>query len=239
MELGISVICSTNKMEMMENIIENFLSQDYELKELTIVLNYDTANFNRLHELIRPYENIQLYSLGSKKTLGECLNFCVEKSKYPIIAKFDDDDYYGPSYLSDTAKSLYIKDVGLVGKSCTFVYFVEEKLIGVRNTTAENKYVTRVSGSTLMFKKELFDKIHFQEINLGEDIKFCNDCLKIGYKIYSTNRYHYVYIRNTRNKHTWKISNEYIMRECSFLSKTENYKEYIDNSSNNPKKTYL
>lgn len=233
MDLGISVICSTNKKEMISNIIENYISQDYRSKELIIVINYDIANIDRLLEIILPYENVQLYLLGSKRSLGECLNFCVEKSKYPFIAKFDDDDYYAPPYLSDTVKSLSLENVAIVGKSCTFVYFSEEQLIGIKNTTMENKYVTRVAGSTLMFKRELFENIRFQEINLGEDIKFCNDCLSIGYKIYSTNRNHYVYIRNSRDKHTWKIGNEYIMRECSFLSKVKNYKEYIENIVNN------
>ncbi|SHE29089.1 Glycosyl transferase family 2 [Tissierella praeacuta DSM 18095] len=239
MKLGISVICSTNKTGMLENIIENFISQEYELKELIIGLNYNVANLNNLFELILPHKNIQLYNLGNKKTLGQCLNFCVEKSKYPIIAKFDDDDYYAPLYLSDTIKSLSLENVGIVGKSCTFVYFIEKKLIGIKNMSMENKYVTRVAGSTLMFKKELFKQIRFQNVNLGEDIKFCNDCLKIGYKIYSTNKYHYVYVRNKRNKHTWKIGNEYIMKQCSFLSRTEDYKKYIENSVNKTKKTYL
>lgn len=239
MDLGISVICSTNKRDFIENIIENFISQEYEPKELIIVLNYDIANLNKLRELIHPYDNVQLYNLGSKESLGQCLNFCVAKSKYPIVAKFDDDDYYAPPYLSDTAKSLSLDNVGIVGKSCSFVYFREEELIGIKNTTMENKYVSRVSGSTLMFRRELFKKIRFRDISLGEDIKFCDDCLSIGYKIYSTNRYHYVYIRNSRDKHTWKIGNEYIMKQCSFLTKTNNYKEYIHNSVNNDKKTYL
>lgn len=239
MDLGISVICSTNKIGMMENILDNFISQDYHPKELIITLNYDATNLNNLLELILPYDNIQIFCLGSNKSLGKCLNFCVEKSKYQIIAKFDDDDYYAPPYLSDTVKALSSENVGIVGKSCTFVYFSEEKLMGIKNTSLENKYVTRVAGSTLMFKKKLFEKIRFHEINLGEDIQFCNDCLKIGYKIFSTNKYYYVYIRNKKYKHTWKIDNEYIKNECKQLFKVDNYKEYIENSSNNSKKTYL
>ena len=102
MSLGISVICSTNKKNMLENILENYISQKHELKELIIILNYDIAHLNNLLKLIPLNENIQLYSLGSKKSLGGCLNYAVEKSQHPIIAKFDDDDYYAPNYLSDT-----------------------------------------------------------------------------------------------------------------------------------------
>lgn len=239
MDLGISVICSTNKIGMIENILENFLSQDYSLKELIIILNYNVVKLDNLLQLVATHDNITIYNLGSKKSLGECLNFGVEKSKYPIIAKFDDDDYYAPPYLSDTIKSLSLEGVGVVGKSCTFVYFTEKKIIAIQNINSENKYVNRVAGSTLMFKKELFDKIRFHDMDLGEDINFCKDCLKIGYKIYSTNRFYYVYIRNNKNKHTWKIDNGYILKHCKELSKVENYKEYINNSSKTSKKTYL
>ena len=61
MSLGISVICSTNKKNMLENILENYISQKYELKELIIILNYDIANLNNLLKLIPLNENIQLY----------------------------------------------------------------------------------------------------------------------------------------------------------------------------------
>lgn len=196
MNIGISVICSTNKINMFENILKNYISQNYELKELIIIINYDISNLNDLIKLIPVNENIQLYILGSKKSLGECLNYAVEKSKYPVIAKYDDDDYYSPCYLKDTVKSLSLENVGIVGKSCTYLYFTEENILAIQNISNENKYVRRVAGGTLMFKRVLFENIKFRNINLGEDIKFCEDCLGIGYKIFSTNRYNYVYIRN-------------------------------------------
>jgi glycosyltransferase involved in cell wall biosynthesis len=227
MELGISVICCTNRKDMIKNILSNFLTQDYCLKELILLLNFDVDDFDKVFELVAPYDNIRIYRIGSKRTLGECLNFGVEKSRYDIIAKFDDDDYYAPKYLSDSVKYLNLKNVGIVGKSCIFVYFSESKLMGIRNVTKENKYVSRVAGSTLIFKKELFKKIRFRHVNLGEDIRFCADCIKSGYRIYSTNRYHYLYIRNKSHKHTWKISNQYIMRECTALFKVEDYKEFL------------
>nr|WP_269843967.1 glycosyltransferase family 2 protein [Tissierella creatinophila] len=214
-------MCSTNKSCMFANILENFFSQDYIEKELIIVINYDCFNL--------PYSlppNVHIYNLGSKYSLGKCLNYGIEHSSYPIIAKFDDDDYYGPKYLSDTVSLLSLKNVGIVGKACTFIYFKEKQLIGIKNISKENKYVDRVTGSTLMFKRELAEKIPFHDISLGEDIKFCNDCLNLGYKIFSTNRHHYVYIRNKKDKHTWKMDNDYILKRCINVYKITNPKDY-------------
>ena len=208
--LGISVICCTNKGYMINNILENFLSQDYIKKELIIILNYDRQNLDSLNKKIISFDNIKIYNLNSKYSLGKCLNYAVDKSTYPIIAKFDDDDYYAPKYLSDSIKAFYYTDASLVGKSTIYVYFKKHKILAIKNINRDCRFVNRVAGSTLMFKKSIFEKISFQDKNLGEDIGFCNDCIENGFKIYSTNKNHFVYIRNIENKHTWKINNSYL-----------------------------
>lgn len=228
MNLGVSVICSTNKINSFENILSNFLSQAYEPKELIIGLNYDVKNIDYLESLISD-KNIKIFPLGSRRTLGECLNFCIKKAKHPIIGKFDDDDYYSPLYLSDTVKLFRNSNIDIVGKSCYYVYFAEKKIIGLMNMGRENRFVDRVAGATLMFRKVVFEKVKFPHINLGEDIKFCNLASEKKFNIYSTNRYHYVYIRREKYKHTWKIDNEYILKQCRLLRKVEDYKEYILN----------
>lgn len=231
-EEGISIICSTNRTNNLTNILDNFINQNHNIKELIIIVNLDINNINYLFDLIRSFENVQLFLLGSKYTLGECLNFAIERAKYPIIAKFDDDDYYGPNYLKDSVKYLSLKDVAIVGKSSIWVYFVQEKLIGIKGNNKENMYVNRVAGSTIIFKKELSKEIKFESINLGEDVNFCKDCINAGYKIYSTNKSHYVYIRNKSISHTWQIGNQYILRQCSNLTKVDNLQEFIYNSVN-------
>lgn len=228
MNLGISVICSTNKINSLENILNNFLLQNYEPKELIIGLNYDIDSLDPLKNTISS-KNIKILPLGSRRSLGECLNHCIEKSQYPIIAKFDDDDYYSPLYLSDTVKLLSLDNIDIVGKSCHYIYFTEKKLIGLFNPGRENKFVDRVAGATLMFKKGVFEKIKFPHINLGEDKEFCILARENNFNIYSTNRYHYVYIRKEKYKHTWKIDNDYILKQCQFISQVNNYKEYILN----------
>ncbi len=52
----------------------------------------------------------------------------MNKAKFNIIAKFDDDDYYGPKYLSDSLKAFDETDAKLIGKGgATFVYLVGKK----------------------------------------------------------------------------------------------------------------
>lgn len=224
---GISVICCTNKKNSQDNILKNFISQTHKIKELIIILNYDNPNIHQWKKNFAPFNINHIYSLNSKYSLGKCLNFAIDKSKYPIIAKFDDDDYYGPKYLSDSIKAFYFTNAHIIGKTTTYVYFTKKNILAIRNINKENQYIHRVEGPTLMFKKSIFEKIKFQDKNLGEDIAFCNDCIKNGFKIYSTSKYNYIYIRNDENTHTWKINNDYFLKECVKIGKTDDFKSYI------------
>ncbi|NLJ98908.1 MAG: glycosyltransferase [Tissierellia bacterium] len=226
---GISVICSTNKKNSVKNILNNFLSQTHEKKELIIILNYDNPNMDKWESIISSHNNVQVYPLASRYSLGKCLNYAISVSQFPFIAKFDDDDYYAPNYLSDMAKPFHFTDASVIGKATTYVYFSNKQILAIRNVDRDNRYVSRVEGPTLFFKKSIFNKVQFRNKNLGEDIKFCEDCIKNGFKIYSTNKDHFVYIRNDKDQHTWRIDNDYFLNNCTIISETNDFKNYILN----------
>jgi cellulose synthase/poly-beta-1,6-N-acetylglucosamine synthase-like glycosyltransferase len=212
-----SIITCTNLPYSLNNIIENFIRQDYEKKELIIIINNNKIDEKEWKEKASKYENMRVFKLDENISLGKCLNFGVNKAKYGIIAKFDDDDYYGPKYLSDSIK--YFNNIGakVVGKGTTLVYLVENKILTIRNPGQENKYTKFVNGSTLVFKKEIFNKVRFRDLNVTEDVYFCSDCLKVGIKIYSSNKYHHIYFRHPfKENHTWKIKDkEFLNSYCN------------------------
>src|SRR5690606_38542352 len=120
MNFGVSVICSTNKINSFDNIVSNFMNQNFEQKELIIGLNYDIKSFDYFERIMSSNNNIKIIALGGRRTLGECLNTCIEKAKYPIISKFDDDDYYSPFYLTDMVKLFSNENIDIVGKACYY-----------------------------------------------------------------------------------------------------------------------
>ena len=217
---GVSIITSTNRLNYMRNIYSNYLNQSYKNKELIIILNNNYLNMDKWKVNSKSYDNVRIYQLSYKVSLGDCLNYAVEKSNYDIIAKFDDDDIYHCDYLTDSLKSFTYTDADIVGKSTVYIYFEENNTLALLNPNNENRYLERVHGATLIVNKYVFGKIKFQNINIGEDIKFCKDCKKNGYKIYSTNKNYYVYIRHSNN-HTWSIDNNDLMRQCKIIGALE------------------
>lgn len=212
--MSISVITSTNRQSNISIILNNFLRQSYAVKELIIILNYDNPDLNQWKNAIGNYSNISIYNIGKKKSLGYCLNYGVMKSKFNYIAKFDDDDYYGSLYLENSFKEMLKQKSDIIGKTSIYIFFKNEDVLGLRYSSKENCSVNRVCGSTLFFSKDIFNVLKFKDKNLGEDIEFCHDAKINGLKIYSTNRNDYIYFRNNISSHTWKISNQYLLREC-------------------------
>ncbi|MBS4540052.1 glycosyltransferase family 2 protein [Clostridium sp. D2Q-11] len=226
---GVSVITITNKGRMLDNIFSNYTTQRYENKELIIVINNNHIGKEMYINKFKNHENIYIYVLDEKISLGKCLNFAVEKSNYNIIAKFDDDDYYGMNYLMNSINTMKKKDTLVIGKSTNYVYFEDAKILALRNVNRENTFVRRVEGPTLIFKKSVFDIVRFVDKSLGEDVQFCKDCIKNKIPIYSSDKEDFVYIRHTfKNDHTWKIDNEYYIKLCKIIGKYEDFKEYIN-----------
>lgn len=224
----VSIIVCTNRPKYFENIFENYHRQLHNDKELIIILNSNKMNLRKCISKSKDFSDVSVFQVDEKKSLGYCLNYGIEKAKYSIIAKLDDDDYYGPKYLSQAVKALKYADV--VGKYCTYVYFEDSKTLAIRNLKRENRYVYRIEGPTLVFRKEVFNKVKFQDKSLGEDIQFCKDCLKKGINLYATDKYNYVYIRHgSSEKHAWNIRDELFKKLCKIIGEVNDYSVYSDN----------
>lgn len=208
----VSIIVSTNKLKYIDNIFSNYARLIYPHKELIIILNNNQLTMEHYKTKAANLKNVQIFRLDESCTLGECLNFGVEKSKYNYISKMDDDDYYGPYYLTDLMNVFKYTDAQITGKTTCFVYFQTNNTLGIFMPTYENRYVNNLAGGTILFKKGVFEKVKFRNLNIGEDNYFLSDCISAGLKIFSSDKYNYVYMR-TKNlhEHTWQISEEQML----------------------------
>ncbi|SFE08643.1 Glycosyl transferase family 2 [Bacillus sp. OV194] len=233
----VSVITCTIRDNCMEEVFLNFDRQQDVEKELIIILNKDNMDAEKWKERAADSSNISIYQLPSDTTLGECLNFGVEKAKFSHIAKFDDDDYYSPYYLLDSLQSLRNSQASVVGKTSIFMYFKDQSLLTefnpnkfggavAKNEETYNNHL--LMGGTLVFKKEVFNTVKFSSTNIAEDSAFCKSCIENGIPLYSATKDNYVYLRSYEpESHTWRIKNNTILKFCSVIAKTDDFRPYI------------
>ncbi|MEH7440601.1 glycosyltransferase [Neobacillus drentensis] len=225
----ISIICCTIRQHLMENVFKNYESQVWKEKELIILLNKDDMDIVKWEKRAKESSNVTVCQLKEEVTLGESLNFAIDKAKYPFIAKFDDDDYYAPNYLSRSMDALLKTNADVVGKRTIYMYFEEEKILALHKPAKENQFVKQgIKGATLLFKKKICESVRFPSLNLGEDTAFLKECANNRYKVYSADKNNYVCLRTSKpGHHTWNLSNQILLRKSSFVCKTEDYKTFV------------
>ncbi|MFC5449392.1 polysaccharide deacetylase family protein [Paenibacillus aestuarii] len=229
----ISVICCTMRDEFIDNVFENYLKQRLREKELMIILNQSSMDLKKWREKAAPHPDISVYQLSENKTLGECLNFGIKLCKHDIIAKMDDDDYYGPNYLANQLRMMNKMNADVVCKRTVYMFFENKKKIGLHLANEDkNTFVKRaggVKGSTLVIKKYAWERINFLHVNIGEDFEFIKRCIWQGYNIYVTDENDYVCLRRWRGNHTWKINNQALIQQSKILGDAKSIMEFIVN----------
>ena len=210
---GVSVVTCTNRSSRMENVIRNYLRQRYQPKELIIILNNNSMNRKEWQLRVGKYSGIKVFQLDERVSLGECYNFAVEHTVFDYVAKFDDDDYYAPNFLTGEMAAFDYTYADIVGKSSRFIYFQDLSILAYHEAYPQFSYVSYVIGATMIVRKEVFRHLRFRDITVGEDTEFQKDCLAAGRKIFSVDKYNYVTIRHhSSDPHT------YPLEDCEYLS---------------------
>lgn len=227
----VSIVTVSMRDEHIENILQNYNRQVYSQKELIIVLNKDTMNLKDWRNKTKDIKGVKIAQLPEQVTLGACLNYAGELAAGKFIAKFDDDDYYGPFYLThimeDFAKH---QDVSVVGKTAYYLYLKNKGILLLEKSKGENQYTSWVAGATLVFKKELFQYFQFENVNRAVDWYFLQECKKHRIKIYSTNKENFTTIRRDPQNHTWKKTDEEFLKNGNIIAYTDNFELFVSTS---------
>ena len=226
---GVSIITSTNKLEYMDNIFANYDRQQYEHKELIIVLNNNLLDIDKWSEEARKHPSVTVYRVDEKEGLGTCLNFAVDKARFEYIAKFDDDDYYASAYLEDLMIAFDYSGADIVGKCAHYVYFEKDNTLAIRFPDREHCFTKKVTGGTMVIKRSVFKKVRFDsKKGLGSDTRFQQECLQKGLRIYSADRFNLAGIRRlSPTTHTWQASDDEILLAGQIVCYTKDYVTHV------------
>ncbi|MGE5391706.1 MAG: glycosyltransferase [Deltaproteobacteria bacterium] len=221
--LGVSVITCTNRPDRLENIMANYLRQNYSPRELIIVVNSENINIEDWRRRTAGHSDITILQLGSNQTLGECLNYGVDHARYDYVAKCDDDDYYAPKYLSDLMPLFASSGAQIIGKCSMFVYFEGSQTLAIALPGNENMPVSGVAGATMIINKQVFSQVRFTGTSFGEDSMFLQECVARGIPIFSGNRFNFVCIRSNPDQHTWQVDEAEYLKYCEIVAQTPDY----------------
>lgn len=227
----VTIVTSTQRNEFMMNLYENIKHQAYSNFEVIVVLNKNDMDKNKWEKQFSQLEQqVKVIQLDEKISLGHCLNEAISMSSGEVIAKFDDDDYYAPNYLTDMIISMDYSNADIVGKSAHYVYLEKTNMLIVKTMgSGAESYTDFVSGATLVFTKQMFDKLGgFADRSRGEDSDLLRRAKENGFLIYSNDTYNFcLFRRKDTSSHTWQVDEEELLRNAASHSFTLDYKTPI------------
>lgn len=225
---GVSIIACTKRQSYIRNLFNNYSRQNHAKKELIIIVNNDKIPLEPYQTLAKKHQNVQVYRVPERSSLGACLNFAVKKSKYGYVAKFDDDDYYAPYYLTESLEAFQRTNADVIGKRAHYMYLRGSNTLVLRFPQDENRPVTKLPGATLVIKRNVLNNVRFPDRNVGEDDLFCLRSKRKGYNVYSAGKHNFVAIRRKNSSnHTWIISDKKILAHSRKIPPVKNYEKFV------------
>ena len=220
----VTVILVTNRPKRLAHALESYRRQRYGNKKLILALNSDAFDRATVESVTADIPGVKIFHIPQAKTLASCMNHVVKYADGRYLAKFDDDDVYGAEYLGDALLPFKYTDAAVVGKKAYFAQIAEDPALYLRFPGQEHRYSNHVCGGTLVVDREATRDIQFEEsIVKGADTRFLNQVRKAGLKIYSSDIYNFVQIRQINpTTHTWDISREEYLEQCRKVSSVRN-----------------
>ncbi|WP_201008893.1 glycosyltransferase family 2 protein [Paenibacillus glycanilyticus] len=231
---GVTIITSTMRPQLINQLFQNYARQDWENKELIIIVNKDRAGLQQYQNKAKSFPNVRVYRMPESSNLGACLNYAASLAKYDYIAKFDDDDYYGPNYISEAMVMFQTSKADIVGKLDIYYFFPHRSTLMLRKRGASwYSPVSKVAGATIMFHKGVLEKVSFNtKVRQGSDARFIKGALNSKFRVYTTSPYNFAALRRAdRTSHTWRITdNNLLGSKGAVIIRTNSYRKRVNRS---------
>ncbi|MFB4292764.1 glycosyltransferase family 2 protein [Nonomuraea sp. ATR24] len=143
---------------------------------------------------------------------GEVLNRAAAQATGDHLAKWDDDDWYGPDHLADLVMAAAYSGADVVGTTGEFFY-LEPLHVTVRRVTfasgasyPSEVWSDHVAGGTITVSRATFHDLGgFPALPRSVDREFLKAAHESGARIYRTHGLGYMLRRGLGGGHTWQL----------------------------------
>ena len=201
-----SVLLVTNRASMLSHAVAQIANQTYPNTEVLVGLH--GINHEQAQDLLRNHvdflgDRIRLVPLDGSIPLGVAYGQLTSLANGEYLAKFDDDDHYGPHHLWDAIMSLRYSGAGLFGRTPTMTWLSGTSELLLRPFGVEETYNKYIIGATMvMSKSALTDVGGWRGTPWAVDKALIDRFTAAGAGVYRGGQLGWVYVRHNQG-HTW------------------------------------
>lgn len=219
--LTVTAVCVSKRPWLIPRVAEMLNAQNGVNVKVIYVAHGEGADEKDVLDAFEGVESCRFMRItGEDKVLADGLNLALDSCETDIIAKIDDDDYYGPNYLLDACLALQYSGAALVGKTSFFCYVESTNDFALRFSGKHYRYFKHVQGGTLTWSRKKTGNLTFNRVRQGTDSLFLKDLLAKGCEIYSSDPFNFIHVRYANvHDHTWAISDDKFLEAAKKLDK--------------------
>ncbi len=200
---SVSVLAATCRPAQLHQLFDSVVNQESVDLQLVLVTHGFEAEPRLIAQLReRGLSHLETVAMPKTATLGECLRDAVARSDGEVLSKMDDDDLYGPHYLSDLLDGLMYSGADVIGKQAHHMHFLSSGINIVRFENREHRWTDFIMGPTITGHRQVFMEVPFADLTVGEDTDWLRRVSGAGANIYAADRFNFVQVRGT--SHTWQ-----------------------------------
>jgi len=200
----ISVLLCTRRPEYLGFALDQIARQRGVDLEAVVTLHGVPAELPEVREAVAAHPlPLTVVEAPASASFGEALNLGAAAATGHYLAKWDDDDWYGPDWLADAMLAVDYSGADLVGGLPQFVYLEEINVTVGRRGGESERWTRRISGSSLVLDRHLLHAAGgFPPLWRNVDTGLLRVVESVGGRIYRTHGLSLM-IRRRATGHTW------------------------------------
>lgn len=211
---SVSVVMSSMRPHLLGAALRQIARQRHVHVEVLVGLHGVTADHEAVRRAIAECPlPVQVIEADRVVPFGEVLNRVAAMAAGDYLAKWDDDDWYGPEHLSDLLMAKEYSGADVVGTAAEFFY-LEPLRVTIRRTDYRSEvWSDHVAGGTILLDRVEFRRIGgFGALARGVDANLLKRIHADGGGIYRTHGLGYVLRRGRGGEHTWQLPLAHFLR---------------------------
>ncbi|MFI7221885.1 glycosyltransferase [Nonomuraea angiospora] len=200
-----SVLLATRRTDMVSFALDQVARQRGAELEVILALHGVPKAHPDVARAIEAFEGpLTVFEAERQDVFGEVLNHAAARASGSFLLKMDDDDWYGPDFLSDLLLAHSYSGAQVVGTVPEFVYLTSIDVTVHRRQVTE-QITSFVAGGTILVERSAFQAVGgFRPLRRSVDTQFQEALQAAGGQIYRTHGLGYILRRGPAANHTWQ-----------------------------------
>ena len=206
---SMSVILASRRPANLRFALTQLEQQTWPQVQVVLALHGVDPEQHEVRAAVAGYgRDLEVVPVGADVVFGDVLNAALDRCTGRLVAKMDDDDWYGPDHLTDLVLAHGYSGATLVGLADHFTYLESSDLTIRDQVHRSEQRAARVSGGTLaVARDDLLALGRWRPVHRAVDRSLIQAVTAVGGEVYATHDLGFCLYRGA-GEHTWSQGDE-------------------------------